>query len=111
MKTHNENMHDILVKDKKIKKYIDFIWWNLVICFPTSAFCYLMIDLFFKSANPFVAITIAAFFYLFDVKNQSTSEYLQYQIDNLKDKAYYDNMFNDEKFGQLQAEINELKKK
>ena len=56
-------------------------------------------------------LTIAIFFYIFDVKNQSTEHYLQYQIDNLKDKASYDNMFNDEKFEQLQAEINELKKK
>lgn len=110
MKTHNEKMHDILVKDKKVKAPISFLWFNLFGCLMTGLAAFMMLHIFTElplHGN----ITIALFFYIFDVKNQSTEHYLQYQIDNLKEKAFNDNMFNDEKFELLQAEINALKNK
>lgn len=110
MKTHNEKTHDILVKDKKVKAPISFLWFNLFGCLMTGLAAFMMLHIF-TNLPLHGNLTIAIFFYIFDVKNQSTEHYLQYQIDNLKDKAYYDNMFNDEKFELLQAEINELKKK
>ena len=67
------------MKNEKTK----FIGVNLILLIPSAAFVYLSINLFMPWFN---SLIISAIFYIYDVINQSRVDYLESEIDKLKEK-------------------------